>query len=159
MEAFEKPEDLVLIFGLDPNAVVGYRESPPAILTFHSYMHDRRPIRTAVFDGVPDQILEQLLQVYAMYAKRRQPVECDPGASFGDHASQACQSRLDRFAGIGGLHRLLEFCDLGIAEEIPHQHFHAGCAAAYKGQKFTGFARKRVDAAVLQKLAIDFDAA
>ena len=47
MEAFEQPKNLILVFGLNTNAVVAYRESPVAILALHSDTHDRRPLQTA----------------------------------------------------------------------------------------------------------------
>ena len=62
MQALENPEDLLLILGVDADAVVTHGEYPMSGLLIDPNMHDGRPFRAAVFYGVANEVLEQLLQ-------------------------------------------------------------------------------------------------
>jgi hypothetical protein len=69
METLEKAKDLLLVLGIDADAVVAYGKDPVSILALGCDMHFRRPFWTAIFDCVADEILEQLLQMCPVHRK------------------------------------------------------------------------------------------
>ena len=82
MQTLKKPKDFLLVLGVDADAVVADSENPVSVLALGRDMHDGRPVRAAVFDGVADEVLEQLLQMRAVHPKRRQRIRGDPRAGF-----------------------------------------------------------------------------
>ncbi len=80
MEPFEDLEDLFLVPGIDANTVVADLENPFTAALFRRDVNAWRPM-AAVFDGIPDQILEHLhdLDRRAANSRQRFAVDFRPG--------------------------------------------------------------------------------
>src|SRR3982751_77179 len=126
VQAFKKPKNILLVLRVDPDAVVADRECPESVLPLRRDMHGRRAIRRAVLDGIPDDVLEKLLQVQSMDRNRRQWVIRDGRACFGDSTSEVGESGLEGFVRVSQFVCMLKGGCSCIAQQVAHQHLPPG---------------------------------
>src|SRR5271170_4952523 len=83
VKTFEYSKDLLLKLRFDPDPVVLNGKQPIAALAASCNM-DAWRIRSAIMDGVADQILKDLFQLKLEHAHARKIGARDRGAAFGD---------------------------------------------------------------------------
>lgn len=72
MESLEHPEDAVPVFRFDAYTIVCYREGPDAVLGSRFDLDPRRRVWPGKFDGIGDEVLEQLRQLASVTAHCRE---------------------------------------------------------------------------------------
>jgi hypothetical protein len=83
MQAFERLEDLRLVFGRNANAIVATGKHPRVTLIGHTDV-DYRRVRTAIVNGIANQVLKYLGQMSSIDAHRRKQVIGDCRSRFRD---------------------------------------------------------------------------
>jgi hypothetical protein len=87
MQALKDDEDLVLVLGRDADAIVGYSKKPGCVLFFRGNS-DGGHFFAAKFNGVADQVLEELHQLARVDSDRWKVVMGNDCATFFDGAAQ-----------------------------------------------------------------------
>ena len=83
VQPLEDDEDALEVFGLHADAVVLHREYPMALVTAHADVDSRR-LLAAEFDGVADEVLEQLRQLGGVRFHDRKLIVRDDRTRFRD---------------------------------------------------------------------------
>ena len=71
-----------------------------SVLPLRREVHGRRPFRAAIFYGIPNEVLKQLLQMRGVHRQRGQRACCDLSAAIGDSTREICQRRFQRLVRI-----------------------------------------------------------
>jgi hypothetical protein len=129
---------LLLIFGFNANAVVADREDPGLILLLGAHMDKGLALCAAVFYGVTDQILEELLEMRGMDPYGRQLVARNIRAARREGGAEIGESLLEGLIGVNRILGSRKLRDLSINEKIADQKFHARRTGSQVLQEFPG---------------------
>ena len=81
MQPLEDDEDLLMIFRIDPDTVILYGECPMGLFLTDAHGDNRCP-SIPEFDGIADEILEQLQEQFSMTDDRRKRFAIDDRSRF-----------------------------------------------------------------------------
>ena len=122
MEAFKHTKYLSMEFRRDADTVIADDEMPVVLVAGNCDMDFGRFVVAAVFDGIADQILKQLFDVYFLHEQYRENIMSDRGVTFPYCQAQILQhSREDVFH----LYRLgvvfIYNGDAGVGQQVGHK--------------------------------------
>ena len=115
MQALEHVEDLILVLGRNADSVVCNAKLPISVFATRRHVHGRRLVRTAEFDCIADQVLEDLLEMARMNRHPWKRVKCYARVTLLKRLRQIGEHVAENARGINRLRGLL------LPEQSPHR--------------------------------------
>src|SRR5579883_3349642 len=143
MQPLEHAEDLLVISGGDPHAIVFHRDPPQAVLAFRGDMNGGGSARLAVFHAVGDGVLQELNEMRLLPLDGRQAIAGDDGLGFLDCRLAILKHGLKnaiQINRVGG--RLSIVRHLRIGEQVAQQFAHTLRARSNEFHTGGGFSRE-----------------
>src|SRR5579871_6108670 len=97
VEALEQSKDFLPVMGRDANPVVTDAEFPAHVAPFSRYMNDGWLLGTVVLDAVPDQVLQDLLQVGIVHAYAGEGVAGNSRVVVADGPGEISEDHIECF--------------------------------------------------------------
>jgi hypothetical protein len=157
MQPLEHTEDLLVVLGVDSDAIVFHAEAPEVVLPRHRYVNLGRTI-AAILQAIADQILEELDETRLMAENCGERVACDGGAIFLDGSPAVFYCCLESVVKLDGRKLFLIVArQVGIGEQVRQQLAHTLRSVRYKTNTGFGFVELARAVAFQQELRIAGD--